>query len=732
MQRSARSPFLRAPRSRLAGPAVIVALALVISGMGPFGGIRNFFGPSVAEAAVPSSATDMSKVPHYFGPYPNWANSPQTLADAMVKISVGTPTPVLYGNPLTERKYATDYAKPTGEVGPVLVVLDHTKLPAGVLNDFQGWNQGTAGSSPTTSAGNLFHALVLRPTGTAGEYSVVYASDELKVPTPTVASGEVETYSVPAVTVQKDDVIGFYGQGIPVDTDVPANGDTLSTPASGDATLANNVAPATSSTVKLGASNYPDFSHDRTYSFGADVTPTITDPGTGAEATASVDPKTGAISGVTVTSPGAGYAVPPTVEITTAGVTPTTVAEATAKIATGVITGIAVNETGYGFTAPAVTLTGGNPIAGSEAHALASGKLDNLKLNDGGKGYQTQPLVNISKPDLPDGEQATGSATMDVNGVVTGIEIANAGSGYTSAPTVTLTDASKTAPAQPAKVEATIGVTRIDVTDGGAGYDSAPTVTIADTVGTADKGASATAKVAVKGSVTDIVVTTPGAGYLTPGIKKFVDTLPGQGEANANDLGQYIPIAVPDTTTYPGTDYYEIAVVQYRMKFHRDLPATLLRGYVQLSTSVVPGKNIALGNANLDPSLPDSPISFTGVDKPHYLGPTIMATKNKPVRVLFRNLLPTGVAGDLFLPVDTSVMGAGAGPDMMTLDPTTKVPMDMAKDEKRPRRCTQPDVRADAEADHVLLGEPCHVAPARRHHPVDQRRYSTPVGHPDR
>ena len=639
------------------------------------------FRPSVAVAAVPSSPTDETKVPHYFGPYPNWANSPQTLADAMVKISVGTPTPVLYGNPLTERKFATDYAKPTGEVGPVLAVLDHTKLPAGTLNDFQSWNQGTAGGSPTTSAGNVFHALVLRPTGNAGEYTVVYSSDELKVPTPKVDTGEVATYPVSPVAVQKDDVLGFYGQGIPVDTDVPANGDALSTPATGDPSLAANVAPAKDSTVKLGDPNYPDFSHDRTYSFGADVTPTVADPGTGAEATADVDPKTGAISGVTVTSPGAGYAVPPKVEITTAGVTPTTVATATAKIATGVITGIDVNETGYGFTSPAVTLTGGNPTAGSEAHALASGAVDDLKLTDGGKGYQAQPLVTISKPDLADGEQATGSATMDANGVVTGVDIANAGSGYTAAPTVTIADASKTAPDQEAVVKATIGVTRIDVTDGGAGYDSAPTVTIADTVGTADKGASATAKVAVKGSVTDITVTNPGAGYLTPGIKKFVDTLPGSGESNANDLGQYIPVAQPDTTTYPGTDYYEIAVVQYRMKFHRDLPATLLRGYVQLSTSVVPGKKVALGNANLDPAKPDSPISFTGVDKPHYLGPTIMATKNRPVRVLFRNLLPTGVDGDLFLPVDTSVMGAGAGPKMMTLD-KNGVPVDMAKDNK--------------------------------------------------
>lgn len=685
MSRSARPPIRQTPTrtapSRVA-IAITVALALLVTGIGPLGAMRNFFKADVAAAAMPASATDKTKVPHYFGPYPNWANSPQTLADAMVKISVGTPTPVAFGNPLTERKYATDYAKPTGEVGPVLVVLNHAKLPAGTLNDFQSWNQGTAGSSPTTSAGNLFHALVLRPTGTAGEYTVVFASDELTVPIPTISTGQVETYSMPGVTVQKNDVIGFYGQGVPVDTEIPTNGDTLSTPASGDPTMSTNVAPANGSTVLLGATNYPDFSHDRTYSFAADVTPTVPDPTTGAEATASVDPKTGAISGVTVTSPGAGYAVPPTVEITTAGVIPTTVAKAVATIANGVITSIEVNESGFGFTAPTVTLTGGNPTAGSEAHALASGSVDDLTLTGGGSGYQAQPLVIITKPDLADGQQATGSAKMDANGVVTGVTIANAGSGYTSAPTVTVTDASKTAPTQEATVTTTIGMTRIDVIDGGEGYDSAPTVTIADTVGVADKGASATARVAVKGSVTGIAITTPGAGYLTPGIKKFVDTLPGEGEANANDLGQYIPIAVPDTTTYPGTDYYEIAVVQYRMKFHRDLPATLLRGYVQLSTTVIPGKQVALGNANLDPGVADTPISFTGVDKPHYLGPTIVATKNKPVRVLFRNLLPTGVAGDLFLPVDTTVMGAGAGPQMMTLDPKTKIPVDMAMDDK--------------------------------------------------
>ena len=87
----------------------------------------------------------------------------------------------------------------------------------------------------------------------------------------------------------------------------------------------------------------------------------------------------------------------------------------------------------------------------------------------------------------------------------------------------------------------------------------------------------------------------------TPPIRKFVDTVAGLDVPPAlNNLGQYIPVAVPDQTTYSGSDYYEIALVQYREKMHSDLPPTLLRGYVQLSTSVVPGAHTPLSNANRD------------------------------------------------------------------------------------------------------------------------------------
>jgi FtsP/CotA-like multicopper oxidase with cupredoxin domain len=160
------------------------------------------------------------------------------------------------------------------------------------------------------------------------------------------------------------------------------------------------------------------------------------------------------------------------------------------------------------------------------------------------------------------------------------------------------------------------------------------------------------------------------------GIRKFVDALPGLGPTGANGLGQYIPVAVPDTTTYPGSDYYEIAVVQFTEQMHSDLPPTTLRGYVQLSTGVVPGEAVALTRGDGSPILLPGGAPALAVDSPHYLGPLISATKNRPVRILFRNLLPAGVEGNLFIPVDTTVMGSGMGPMMEGMsEPTPRTPM---------------------------------------------------------
>jgi FtsP/CotA-like multicopper oxidase with cupredoxin domain len=133
-------------------------------------------------------------------------------------------------------------------------------------------------------------------------------------------------------------------------------------------------------------------------------------------------------------------------------------------------------------------------------------------------------------------------------------------------------------------------------------------------------------------------------GAIIPGtgIKKFVDTLPGLcgvspwGTSGANGLGQCIPIATPDTTTFPGSDFYRIGLQDYSQQMHTDLPSTKIRGYVQLDAN---------GNPIFDP--------VTG--KQQYMGPLILATRDKPVRLLFQNRL----ANDLFIPVDPTYMGAG-------------------------------------------------------------------------
>ena len=111
---------------------------------------------------------------------------------------------------------------------------------------------------------------------------------------------------------------------------------------------------------------------------------------------------------------------------------------------------------------------------------------------------------------------------------------------------------------------------------------------------------------------------TPGTGYLTQGgIKKFQDGLAcalrsdrGWNNCTDNNLGQHIPIGVPDTTTFSiangftaDADYYVIAVVQHREQMSSSLAGgTLLREYVQLETPANASfsKHIALQTDLLD------------------------------------------------------------------------------------------------------------------------------------
>ncbi len=120
------------------------------------------------------------------------------------------------------------------------------------------------------------------------------------------------------------------------------------------------------------------------------------------------------------------------------------------------------------------------------------------------------------------------------------------------------------------------------------------------------------------------------AGQSPFGLRKFVQALPGLGPSGANEFGNYVPVAVPNTAKFPGVDYYKIRMGQFAQLTHPDLPGPArFWGYADVTAGQAPDER--------------------------YLGGLIIAKKNRPVQITFENTLPPTHP----LPVDTSIPGAG-------------------------------------------------------------------------
>ncbi|MEI6668039.1 MAG: hypothetical protein WCP29_07775 [Acidobacteriota bacterium] len=171
--------------------------------------------------------------------------------------------------------------------------------------------------------------------------------------------------------------------------------------------------------------------------------------------------------------------------------------------------------------------------------------------------------------------------------------------------------------------------------------------------------------------------TTPNFAYSDPGIPKFVDAMPS---LILNSTGTAAILAHPDQISYPGTDYYEIEVAEFDWKFSSwtgMYPATgagsagtKLRGYRQTNAGTNSGWTPATCTGLTTAACVaanNTTWTNTGTNPFNYLGPTIFATKGRPVRIKFTNNLPaTASGGKLFIPTDTTVMGAGTGYDFVT------------------------------------------------------------------
>ena len=161
---------------------------------------------------------------------------------------------------------------------------------------------------------------------------------------------------------------------------------------------------------------------------------------------------------------------------------------------------IAITNGGSGYTLPGplVTITPSNGVgSGAAATAIVSTGSVTSVTGQGGAGYVT-PVVTFSGGG---GSGAAGVASLSANGgTITGIQLTSGGSGYTSAPTVTITDAGGqgTGAAYIATITPAGAIAGITVTNPGSGYTAPPVVTIASPVGS---GVRATAVAAINTEV---------------------------------------------------------------------------------------------------------------------------------------------------------------------------------------------------------------------------------------
>ena len=157
------------------------------------------------------------------------------------------------------------------------------------------------------------------------------------------------------------------------------------------------------------------------------------------------------------------------------------------------------------------------------------GSIGFIGISDAGTGYTSTPSVVISAPNETGGTQAEAEAVITAN-VVSSIIVTEAGTGYTTAPTVTISGGGGNNAAAIAGVTTfKKGTVSVIVTNGGTGYTNAANTTVTISGG----GGSNAAGTAILsgGQVTQVIMTNAGSGYTNS--SNITVTIAGGGGSNA-------------------------------------------------------------------------------------------------------------------------------------------------------------------------------------------------------
>jgi hypothetical protein len=166
---------------------------------------------------------------------------------------------ILLGNDLVQRQYPSDGAGDVFEVYTGEPVAEN-----GFIVGVETYRQSGASLS-------VFNAYLLRPTGNAGEYNVIFDSGPLDLTGKPLDS--VAVFSFDPVAVKAGDLIAHYGGGMSADIPGESPDNTYWKLGAGITPQ-----PTAASTIILGSVDYP-FYQLRTYSLAAEFT-TVPEPQT--------------------------------------------------------------------------------------------------------------------------------------------------------------------------------------------------------------------------------------------------------------------------------------------------------------------------------------------------------------------------------------------------------------------------------------------------------------------
>jgi hypothetical protein len=185
-----------------------------------------------------------------------------------------------------------------------------------------------------------------------------------------------------------------------------------------------------------------------------------------------------------------------------------------------------------------------------DASVPHTGLLYTAGVDNGGSGYTSAPTVTMDPPSLVVPRQCTVTPVVSAStGKITDITINDGGAGYLSSPTITIeippvalySEENTSATGIRATATTVIGsgvVTEIKITDVGAGYVTTPAPAISVDAPPQIDTATATANV-TNGKVTGFTLTNPGSGY---GFNPTV-TITGGGGSGASALSYIDPVS---------------------------------------------------------------------------------------------------------------------------------------------------------------------------------------------